>query len=52
MMNLLNIETFNVDLYKQKVEEFLTGKGSIEDGHASERVVDLIKQIMNGEKDD
>ncbi len=47
-----NIENFDMDSYKKRVEEFLTGKGSIEDGHASERVVELIKQIMNGEKDD
>ena len=32
--------------YKIKVEEFLKGKDCIEDGHASERVVDLIEEIM------
>ena len=42
-----NIENFDYDKYKIKVEEFLKEKGCIEDGHASERVVDLIEKIMN-----
>lgn len=42
-----NIESFDIDKYQQKVELFLESKGSMEDGHASERVVDLIEQIMN-----
>lgn len=44
-----NIESFDMDKYKQKIESFLQGKGSMEDGHASERVVDLIEQIMKEE---
>ncbi|MBP3820833.1 CDP-glycerol glycerophosphotransferase family protein [bacterium] len=41
-----NIENFDYNNYKIKVEEFLKGKDCIEDGHASERVVDLIEEIM------
>ena len=40
-----NIENFDSEKYAQKVDEFLKGKGSVEDGHASERVVELIKEI-------
>lgn len=47
-----NIEKFDLSEYQNNVNKFLEGKGSIEDGHASERVVELVKQIMNGEKDD
>lgn len=42
-----NIENFNYEKYKSNVTTFLKGKGCIEDGHASERVVDLIKSIIN-----
>ena len=42
-----NIEQFDYDTYKVGVEEFLKGKGCIDDGHASERVVELIKNIIN-----
>lgn len=41
-----NIQKFDYDKYKSKVEEFLTEKGCIEDGHASERTADLIEEIM------
>lgn len=44
-----NIENFDIDKYKQEVQNFLDDKGSTEDGHASERVVELIKQIMSEE---
>lgn len=47
-----NIENFDYEKYKQKVEEFLKDKGCMEDGHASERVVDLIEKIMSGEVDE
>lgn len=43
-----NIENFDNDKYQTKVEEFLKEKGCIDDGHASERVVKLIKEIING----
>ncbi len=46
-----NINSFNYDLYKTQVESFLKDKGCIEDGKASERVVDLIEQIMDGENE-
>ena len=42
-----NIENFDNDKYQTKVEEFLKEKGCMEDGHASERVVNLIKEIIN-----
>ena len=42
-----NIENFDEEAYKARVEEFLKGKGCIEDGHAAERVVDLIESIIN-----
>ena len=42
-----NILNFDYESYKQKVEDFLKEKGCMEDGHASERVVELIKQYIN-----
>ena len=45
-----NIMNFDENLYKQKVEEFLKEKGCIDDGHASERVAELINEIMKGNK--
>ncbi len=42
-----NIEQFDYDTYKVGVEEFLKEKGCIDDGHASERVVELIKNIID-----
>lgn len=41
-----NIENFDYEKYKKDVKEFLDGKGCIDDGHASERVVNLIKKII------
>lgn len=41
-----NIMDFNLDKYKKDVENFLQKKGCIEDGKASERVVDLIENIL------
>lgn len=41
-----NILLFDQEIYSDKVENFLKEKGCIEDGHASERVVELIKQVM------
>lgn len=40
---------FDMGLYAAKVEEFLRKKGSIDDGHASERVVRFIKSIIDKE---
>lgn len=42
-----NIESFDYENYRQKVEMFLEDKGCYEDGHAAERVVDLIEEIMS-----
>lgn len=41
-----NIINFDNKDYQRKIDEFLQDKGCIEDGHASERVVDLIEKIM------
>ncbi len=41
-----NILNFDKDIYSDKVKFFLKDKGCVEDGHASERVVDLIQSIL------
>ncbi|MBR6349416.1 MAG: CDP-glycerol glycerophosphotransferase family protein [Lachnospiraceae bacterium] len=41
------IRKFDMDVYTQKCKEFLDDKGCIEDGKASERVVEEIKKILN-----
>lgn len=41
-----NIRNFDEQTYQKRVEEFLQGKGCVEDGHASERVVDKILELM------
>lgn len=41
-----NIEQFNTEAYTAKVDAFLAAKGCMEDGHAAERVVDLIQSII------
>lgn len=46
---LENIKNFNNEVYLQDIKAFLDDKKCIEDGHASERVVDLIKEIINKE---
>lgn len=43
-----NIRRFDERLYKEQVDAFLRGKGSIDDGHAAERAVELIKNIIDG----
>ena len=40
-----NILSFDEDAYVKKCDEFLKDKGSVDDGHASERVVELIKNL-------
>lgn len=45
-----SIINFNNDEYITKLEEFLVDKGCVEDGHASERVVDKILEIINQKK--
>lgn len=41
-----NIENFNYEKYKTDVTEFLKGKGVVESGKASEKIVELIKEII------
>lgn len=45
-----NILNFNNGLYKENVEKFLSDKGCIEDGQASRRVVEKIKEIIGENK--
>lgn len=42
-----NIEDFNYEKYKIDVKRFLEDKGCIDDGYASKRVVELIKNILS-----
>lgn len=44
-----NIRTFDADRYARASAEFIKRKGCMEDGHASERVVALIKERMGAE---
>lgn len=46
-----NIENFDNELYLRKVEEFVRGKGCMDDGHAAERIVELIKNEIEGNTD-
>lgn len=41
-----NVLNFDDKIYESKVKEFLAEKGCYEDGHASERVVEKIKEVM------
>lgn len=41
-----NIQNFDYDKYKSDVTTFLKGKGVVESGNASEKVVELIKEII------
>lgn len=43
-----NIFSFDYATYNRKVEKFLQDKGCVEDGHAAQRVVDLIVDLLNG----
>lgn len=45
-----NIKNFDENVYRKKVEEFLAEKGCIEDGQASRRIVDKIKEIIGDAK--
>lgn len=40
-----NVAQFDEQLYQQKVQQFLEERGCMEDGHASERVADLIAKL-------
>ncbi len=41
-----NILNFDMAKFEKENKEFLQGKGCIEDGHAAERVVDFIQEII------
>lgn len=43
---IANVDKFDVSAYNKKVEKFLKEKGCIEDGMASQRVVDLIEHLV------
>lgn len=42
-----NIRSFNDQTYKNAVKTFIEGKGCIDNGDASKKVVELIKEIMS-----
>lgn len=44
-----NILNFDNETFVKECDEFLKDKGCIDDGHASERIADVIEQIMRGE---
>lgn len=46
---LSNIDKFDSKKYELKRKEFLTKRGCIEDGNASKKVVNKIKEIIEGE---
>ena len=41
-----NIENFDNEKYQSDIDKFLASKGCMEDGHAAQRTVDLIEEIM------
>ena len=45
-----NILNFDEDVFAAKQKKFLEDRGCIEDGHAAERVVELIKSVMTEHK--
>lgn len=47
----LHIETFEEEAYKERLQAFLAEKGCVEDGCASRRVVELIKEIIPANND-
>ena len=44
------IRAFDEEVYWKKVDDFLQEKGCMEDGHAAERVAELIDRLAEGEK--
>ena len=42
-----NITAFDETKYAADVDQFLKDRGCIEDGHASERIVEKIKELMD-----
>ncbi|MBO4432269.1 MAG: CDP-glycerol glycerophosphotransferase family protein [Clostridia bacterium] len=47
-----NIRSFDNDKFVEDCDRFLKEKGSVDDGHAAERVVEKLKEIMNIEEVD
>lgn len=45
-----NILEFQIDKYKEKAQDFLQNKGSVEDGKAAKRIVKFIEQIVAGKE--
>jgi CDP-glycerol glycerophosphotransferase len=45
-----NIESFEIDTYQQKVKTFLDEKGCMEDGHACDRIQNIILDIINNKE--
>ena len=45
-----NILNFEMEPFVEQCDAFLADKGCIDDGHASERIVDAIERMMRGEK--
>lgn len=43
---IANLQSFNEQIYRSKVEDFLQEKGCMEDGHAAERIVDELEKIV------
>lgn len=43
------IEQFSLEEYEKGVQDFLHGKGCMEDGHAAERIKGLIDKVMFGD---
>lgn len=43
-----SVLSFDDDVYQKKVDEFLLDKGCVEDGHAAERIVEKMKEIIGG----
>lgn len=41
-----NIRVFDEEAYQIRIDEFLEDKGCVEDGHASERVVERIREFL------
>ncbi len=46
---LRNVRQFDDARYQKRIDEFLEDKGCVEDGHAAERVVEKLKEIMGTE---
>ena len=51
VINKLNkIEEFDYNIYEINLKKFFCKYGVLDDGHATEKVVNFIKEIMNDKK--